>query len=70
MLVELQTSLVDKSILSRAQLLARNVDQWASVLSQSNRPNGKFSGTANGYLIIKVWMSHIVRYIKKTKQKP
>uniref|UniRef100_I3JKY4 P-type phospholipid transporter n=1 Tax=Oreochromis niloticus TaxID=8128 RepID=I3JKY4_ORENI len=43
MLTELQTSLVDKSILSRAKLLANGVDQWASILSQSNSANGKFS---------------------------
>lgn len=59
MLIELQTSLVDKSILSRAKLLANGVDQWASILSQSNSANGKFSGTANGHLIIEILMSYI-----------
>lgn len=39
MLIELQTSLVDKSILSRAKLLANGVDQWASILSRSNSAN-------------------------------
>lgn len=41
MLIELQTLLVNRSILSKVQLLADDVDQWASVLSQSNPGNGK-----------------------------
>ncbi|XP_044040431.1 phospholipid-transporting ATPase ABCA1-like isoform X2 [Siniperca chuatsi] len=36
MLIELQTLLVNRSILSKAQLLADDLNQWASVLSQSN----------------------------------
>ncbi|XP_061566340.1 phospholipid-transporting ATPase ABCA1-like [Cololabis saira] len=35
-LVELQTTLVNRSILSRAQSLADDVDQWTSVLSGTN----------------------------------
>lgn len=41
MLIELQTLLVNRSILSKAQLLADDLDQWDSVLSQSNLGNGK-----------------------------
>ncbi|XP_059210648.1 phospholipid-transporting ATPase ABCA1-like [Centropristis striata] len=36
MLIELQTLLVNRSILSKAQLLADDLEQWDSVLSQSN----------------------------------
>ncbi|XP_056298859.1 phospholipid-transporting ATPase ABCA1-like [Pseudoliparis swirei] len=36
MLIELQTVLVNRSILSNAQLLADDLDQWGSVLSQTN----------------------------------
>lgn len=41
MLIELQTLLVNKSILSKAQLLADDINQWTSVLSQSNPGDGK-----------------------------
>ncbi|CAG5929271.1 unnamed protein product, partial [Menidia menidia] len=36
MLIELQTLVVDKSFLSKAQALADDVDQWTSVLSKSD----------------------------------
>ncbi|XP_034412914.1 phospholipid-transporting ATPase ABCA1-like [Cyclopterus lumpus] len=36
MLIELQTLLVNRSILSNAQLLADDLDQWESILSQAN----------------------------------
>ncbi|XP_068444522.1 phospholipid-transporting ATPase ABCA1-like [Clinocottus analis] len=36
MMIELQTLLVNRSILSKAQLLAEDLDQWDSVLSQGN----------------------------------
>ncbi|XP_031707233.1 phospholipid-transporting ATPase ABCA1 isoform X1 [Anarrhichthys ocellatus] len=36
MLIELQTLLVNRSILSKAQLLADDLDQWDSALSQAN----------------------------------
>ncbi|XP_058480898.1 phospholipid-transporting ATPase ABCA1-like isoform X2 [Solea solea] len=38
-LIELQNLLVNRSILTKTQLLADNIDQWASVLSQSNPSN-------------------------------
>ncbi|XP_031140894.1 phospholipid-transporting ATPase ABCA1-like isoform X1 [Sander lucioperca] len=41
MLIELQTLLVNRSILSKAQLLADDLDQWDSVLSQSNLGNAQ-----------------------------
>ncbi|KAM7366213.1 hypothetical protein PAMP_015672 [Pampus punctatissimus] len=41
MLIELQTLLVNRSILSKVQLLADDVNQWASVMSQSNPDNGQ-----------------------------
>ncbi|XP_070785696.1 phospholipid-transporting ATPase ABCA1-like [Enoplosus armatus] len=41
MLIELQNLLVNRSILSKAQLLADDVDRWASVLSQSNPGNAQ-----------------------------
>lgn len=41
MLIELQTLLVNRSLLSKAQLLADDLDQWTSLLSQSNPGNGK-----------------------------
>lgn len=41
MLIELQTLLVNRSILRKTKLLADDIDQWASVLSQSNPGNGK-----------------------------
>ncbi|XP_053199909.1 phospholipid-transporting ATPase ABCA1-like [Scomber japonicus] len=41
MLIELQNLLVNRSILSKVQLLADDVDKWASVLSQSNPGNGQ-----------------------------
>ena len=41
MLVELQTLLVNRSILSKAQMLAGDLEQWDAVLSQSNPGNGK-----------------------------
>lgn len=47
MLIELQTLLVNRSILSKAQLLADDLDQWPSVLSQSNPGNGK-----------RIWIPH------------
>lgn len=40
MLIELQTLLVNRSILSKARLLADDLDQWASVLPQTNPGNG------------------------------
>ncbi|XP_023276845.1 ATP-binding cassette sub-family A member 1-like isoform X1 [Seriola lalandi dorsalis] len=40
-LIELQTLLVNRSILSKAQLLADDINQWASVLSQSNPGNAQ-----------------------------
>ncbi|XP_045920999.1 phospholipid-transporting ATPase ABCA1-like isoform X1 [Micropterus dolomieu] len=39
MLIELQTLLVNRSILSKARLLADDLDQWASVLPQTNPGN-------------------------------
>ncbi|KAL7375204.1 hypothetical protein ABVT39_013723 [Epinephelus coioides] len=39
MLIELQTLLVNRSILSKAQLLADDLEQWDSGLSQSNLDN-------------------------------
>ncbi|XP_028420639.1 ATP-binding cassette sub-family A member 1 isoform X1 [Perca flavescens] len=41
MLIELQTLLVNRSILSKAQLLADDLEQWDSVLSQSNLGNAQ-----------------------------
>ncbi|XP_042367934.1 phospholipid-transporting ATPase ABCA1-like [Plectropomus leopardus] len=41
MLIELQTLLVNRSILSKAQLLADDLNQWDSVLSQSNPGNAQ-----------------------------
>ncbi|XP_051285464.1 phospholipid-transporting ATPase ABCA1-like isoform X2 [Dicentrarchus labrax] len=41
MLIELQTLLVNGSILSKAQLLSDDINQWTSVLSQSNPGNGQ-----------------------------
>ncbi|XP_078132544.1 phospholipid-transporting ATPase ABCA1 isoform X1 [Sander vitreus] len=41
MLIELQTLLVNRSILGKAQLLADDLGQWDSVLSQSNFGNAK-----------------------------
>lgn len=41
MLIELQTLVVNRSILSKAQLLADDINQWTSVLSQSNPGDGK-----------------------------
>ncbi|XP_075306746.1 phospholipid-transporting ATPase ABCA1 [Odontesthes bonariensis] len=41
MLIELQTVLLDESILSKAQSLADDVDQWTSVLSKSNPGNAQ-----------------------------
>lgn len=41
MLIELQTLLVNRSILSKAQVLADDIDQWNSIMSQSNPGNGK-----------------------------
>ncbi|TNN85158.1 Retinal-specific ATP-binding cassette transporter [Liparis tanakae] len=43
MLIELQTTLVNRSILSNAQLLADDLDQWDSVLSQTNPEDGSFT---------------------------
>lgn len=40
MLIDLQTLLVDRSILSKAQQLAYDIDQWDS-LSQFNPDDGK-----------------------------
>lgn len=40
MLIELQTLLVDRSILSKAQQLADDIDQWNSFL-QYNPEDGK-----------------------------
>uniref|UniRef100_A0A8C2X200 P-type phospholipid transporter n=1 Tax=Cyclopterus lumpus TaxID=8103 RepID=A0A8C2X200_CYCLU len=37
MLIELQTLLVNRSILSNAQLLADDLDQWESILSQNGK---------------------------------
>ncbi|XP_069561182.1 phospholipid-transporting ATPase ABCA1 [Brachyistius frenatus] len=41
MLIELQTVLVNKSLLSKAKMLADDVDQWASIMSQSNPGNAQ-----------------------------
>uniref|UniRef100_A0A8D3AFE0 P-type phospholipid transporter n=1 Tax=Scophthalmus maximus TaxID=52904 RepID=A0A8D3AFE0_SCOMX len=41
MLIELQTLLVNRSILRKTKLLADDIDQWASVLSQSNPGNAQ-----------------------------
>ncbi|KAM7377381.1 hypothetical protein PAMA_013932 [Pampus argenteus] len=41
MLIELQTLLVNRSVLSKVQLLADDVNQWASVMSQSDLDNGQ-----------------------------
>lgn len=41
MLVELQTLVVNRSILSKALLLADDLEQWDSVLSQTNTAEGK-----------------------------
>ncbi|XP_070711035.1 phospholipid-transporting ATPase ABCA1-like [Pempheris klunzingeri] len=41
MLIELQTLLVNRSLLSKTQLLADDIDQWASVMSQSNPGNAQ-----------------------------
>uniref|UniRef100_UPI0037E7D1F5 phospholipid-transporting ATPase ABCA1 n=1 Tax=Semicossyphus pulcher TaxID=241346 RepID=UPI0037E7D1F5 len=41
MLIEMQALLVDRSILSKAQLLAGDLEQWSSVLSQSNPGNAQ-----------------------------
>lgn len=49
MLIELQTLLVNRSILSKAQLLADDIDQWTSVLSQSNPGNGKRTWIPNSW---------------------
>ncbi|KAG7243353.1 hypothetical protein INR49_011809 [Caranx melampygus] len=40
-LIELQTLLVNRSILNKVQLLADDVNQWSSVLSQSNLDNAQ-----------------------------
>ncbi|KAM9335582.1 phospholipid-transporting ATPase ABCA1 [Symphorus nematophorus] len=40
-LIELQTLLVNKSILSKAQLLADDINQWNSFMSQSDPDNGQ-----------------------------
>uniref|UniRef100_UPI003AADC61F phospholipid-transporting ATPase ABCA1-like n=1 Tax=Centroberyx gerrardi TaxID=166262 RepID=UPI003AADC61F len=40
-LIELQTLLVNRSILSKTQRLADDIDQWASILSLSNPVNGQ-----------------------------
>ncbi|XP_056156372.1 phospholipid-transporting ATPase ABCA1-like [Lampris incognitus] len=40
-LIELQILLVNRSILTKIQLLADDVDQWASLLSQSNPVNSQ-----------------------------
>ncbi|KAM4611576.1 phospholipid-transporting ATPase ABCA1 [Polymixia lowei] len=40
-LIELQTLLVNRSIITKIQWLADDVDQWTSVLSQSNPANGQ-----------------------------
>lgn len=39
--MELQAALVNRSILSKARVLADDVDQLTSVLSKSNPANGK-----------------------------
>ncbi|KAM6959867.1 phospholipid-transporting ATPase ABCA1 [Tautogolabrus adspersus] len=41
MLIELQTLVVNRSILSKAQLLADDIEQWSSVLSQSDPDNAQ-----------------------------
>lgn len=41
MLIELQTLLVNRSVLSKAQMLVDDLEQWDAVLSQSNPGNGK-----------------------------
>ncbi|XP_028998112.1 phospholipid-transporting ATPase ABCA1-like [Betta splendens] len=41
MLIELQTLLVNRSVLSKAQLLADDISQWAVVLSQSSSSNAR-----------------------------
>ncbi|CAJ1086292.1 LOW QUALITY PROTEIN: phospholipid-transporting ATPase ABCA1-like [Xyrichtys novacula] len=41
MLIELQTLVVDRSILSKAQLLADDIEQWSTILSQSNPGNAQ-----------------------------
>ncbi|XP_030287307.1 phospholipid-transporting ATPase ABCA1 isoform X1 [Sparus aurata] len=41
MLIELQTLLVNRSILSKVQVLADDMDQWNSVMSQSNPGDGQ-----------------------------
>lgn len=41
MLIELQVLVANRSILSKAQLLADAIDQWNSVLSQSTPGNSK-----------------------------
>lgn len=59
-LIELQSLLVNRSVLSKVQLLAADVNQWSSILSQSNLDNGKFRvkdftlyrGTAETYNIV------------------
>ncbi|XP_041841062.1 phospholipid-transporting ATPase ABCA1-like isoform X2 [Melanotaenia boesemani] len=44
MLIELQTVLVNRNFLSKAQSLANDVDQWALILSKSNPFNGNAQG--------------------------
>lgn len=41
MLIELQTLLVNRSVLNKAQLVADDIEQWSSVLSQSNPGNAQ-----------------------------
>ncbi|XP_041634758.1 phospholipid-transporting ATPase ABCA1-like isoform X2 [Cheilinus undulatus] len=41
MLIELQTMVVDGSVISKAQLLADDIEQWSTVLSQSNPGNAQ-----------------------------
>lgn len=44
MLIELQSVLADRSVLSKMQLLADDVDQWTSVLSKAEPGKGNRTG--------------------------
>lgn len=55
MLIELQTLLVNRSILSKAQLLAADINQLTSVFSQSNPGDGKRHQRCTELKGLKTW---------------
>lgn len=55
MLIELQSVLADRSLLSKVQLLADDVDQWTSILSEAEPGRGNQTGKHDSNAVLVDW---------------